>query len=517
MEGNYLAALGHLDRSLVTNAVNTKARNLKSAILRKQDKAEQALELSRGTMKADPLDVWACFEVYLANLTLGNASAAGEAMSTMDEKFRDYVQTWLELSLDYAASGMWEDAIQVLKHTEGAARQYPLVDYYLGYIHLRMNNRELAKEAFRQASLKPADYCFPFRLESIRILETALEMNPSDARACFYLGNLLFEKQPGKAIQAWERSRELAGDFSLTHRNLGWAYYKVDKNIEKAIASYEKAISLNHQDQRLLYELDLVYADGRVSPEKRLNLLQEHHEVIAENNVADALSREVMLLVQLGRYDEALEIAENNYFRQWEGVSKAYSSYVDAYLLRGFNHYRQGRFEQALKDFQSALRYPDNMMVAEPYRGGRSAQVHYYIATAYDALGERGKAEAHYRMSVEKRQNKELSENNYYQALSMAGLDEEEGARKVFDGLIELGRNRLENPEEDFFAKFGERQTEADKKAEAHYLIGLGYLGLKDKDAARMELAQAVELDLNHIWAAALLSRLEKHEVTLIK
>jgi tetratricopeptide (TPR) repeat protein len=125
--------------------------------------------------------------------------------------------------------------------------------------------------------------------------------------------------------------------------------------------------------------------------------------------VADALSREVMLLVQLGRYDEALEIAENNYFRQWEGVSKAFSSYVDAHLLRGINNFNSGKYKEALSDWINALIYPENMMVAQSYRGGRESQVYYYLGTVYDKLRNNKKAKEMWELSVARKQDPQLS------------------------------------------------------------------------------------------------------------
>ena len=336
-----------------------------------------------------------------------------------------------------------------------------------------------------------------------------MEANPEDAMARYYLGNLLFEMQPERAMALWEKAAGLEQDFPTLCRNLGWACYKIRQDIPGAIRYYEKAVALDPDDQRLLYELDLVYADGRVAPEKRLKILQDHHQAIADNDVADALAREVMLLVQLGRYDEALEAANDYYFRQWEGVSKAYASYVDAHLLRGCEYTREGNTEAALEDYLAALEYPENMMVAEPYRGGRSAQVDYFIGTAYEKMGDLDKAKDHYLKSSTKRQQQDLSDIHFYKALALKKLNNTEEAGEIFEGLILLGRNSLENPEEDFFAKFGERQTADDKKADAHYLMGLGYLGQGDRISAENEFAEALRLNLNHIWAAALLSQIK--------
>ena len=43
----------------------------------------------------------------------------------------------------------------------------------------------------------------------------------------------------------------------------------------------------------------------------------------------------------------------------------------------------------------------------------------------------------------------------------------------------------------------------------AHYLVGLGYLGLEDRARARAELEQAARLDVYNLWARLMLSQLE--------
>jgi hypothetical protein len=47
--------------------------------------------------------------------------------------------------------------------------------------------------------------------------------------------------------------------------------------------------------------------------------------------------------------------------------------------------------------------------------------------------------------------------------------------------------------------------------------MGLGYLGQGENISAQKELAEAVRLNLNHIWAAALLSQIETGKtITLV-
>jgi tetratricopeptide (TPR) repeat protein len=513
MKGNYDKALDHLDHSISTNSNNTKAFNLKSAILRKTDKPEPALEINSKIMDYDLLDIWAMYENYQTHKELGEVQESQKTITILKSRMRDYIQTYLELSLEYANAGLWDEAIDVLSNPDlsldNADESYPMKYYYLAYFWLQKGDNDKAMDYFNQAVKMPSDYCFPFRLESISILETAIRMNPSDPKAPYYLGNLLYDLQPEKAISYWEKSRDIDDTFTLVHRNLGMAYYKTFNDMSASIASYDKAISLNHRDQRLLYEADLIHAAARTDPEKRLKLLQDHHEVIANNNVADALSREVMLLVQLGRYDDALNITENNYFRQWEGVSKAYSSYVDAHLLRGLINFNSGKYEEALKDYLNALTYPENMMVAQSYRGGRESQVYYFLGTVYEKMEKNKKAKEMWELSVIRRQNPQFSENHFYRALSLNKLGKTTEATDIFNGLIELGNKRLDVPDIDFFAKFGERETADDRKSEAHYLIGLGYLGQGMNNDAKPEFAEAVRLNINLIWAAEYLKELK--------
>ncbi|HDS08223.1 MAG TPA: hypothetical protein ENO05_11425, partial [Bacteroides sp.] len=412
-----------------------------------------------------------------------------------------------------AGAGLWDEAIFVLEELypggDDLRNANPMAYYFLGHFWLQKGEEQEALACFKRAAEQSPDYCFPFRLESIGILEEAQALNPADARAPFYLGNLLFDMQPERALRAWERSVELDDTYWLAHRNLGMAYDRVEQNPSLAVGHYLEAIKLKPDDQRLLYELDLIRAAAREDPGTRLELLARHHDVIADNHVSDALAREVMLLVQLGRYEEALQVMEENKFKQWEGVSKAYNSYVDAHLFLGWRLMQEGKYEEALKHMQDAGKFPDYMMVAKPYRGGRSAEVHFFTGTVYEAMGKARQAREHYQVCVEERQNLSLDGNHFYRAMGLQKLGMENEAGGIFEDLIALGEQRLGSTEADFFAKFGERETADDKMAEACYLIGLGCMGRGDNDRAARMFSEAVRLNINHVWAAKYLDQIQ--------
>jgi len=208
-----------------------------------------------------------------------------------------------------------------------------------------------------------------------------------------------------------------------------------------------------------------------------------------------------LLLVQMGRYDKALAICNSRSFPQWEGVDKIYGSYLNAYLLMGYKNLKAGKYKEALKDGLTALQYPTNMMVAPEYRGGRECEVYYFVGAVYEKMGDHAKALEYWNTGINLRQRDYFSEISFYKAMCLKNAGKSDEADKIFDGLIGVGKAKIEKEDIDFFEKFGERQTPDDRRADGHYLIGLGYLGKNIQKEAKQEFSEAVRLNINHIWA----------------
>jgi tetratricopeptide (TPR) repeat protein len=508
IEGDYRKALEFIGRSLVLNSMNLRARNLKAALLRKTGRMNEAAAIVSEIVLVDPLNFWALNERYLQTKEWGAADKAAERLSDLEKKLRDDVQNYLELVVDYGNCGLWDEAIDVLSRMESHGSRFPMTYYYLGYYLEKSGVGDKAIEYYKKASQMPSDHCFPFRWESRDVLEQALKKNPGDPKAFYYLGNLLFDHQPEEAIKRWEKSVALDSGFALAYRNLGLAYARIKNDVFRAIKSMETAQRLSPSEPRLYCELDLLYEAGGVSSEKRLALLMENHETVKLRD--DALSREIGLQVQLGEYDRAIELLENHHFNVWEGGGRIHSVYVDAYLLRGHEYFYSKDYANALKSFLRALEYPENLEVGKPVRGGEEPRVQYFIGTAYEAQGERIKAKDYYEKAVE--QERSWSELSYYQGMSYLRLDRKDDAARIFLGLMEFAKTRLEaTTDMDFFAKFGEKQSAANRRAQTHYLLGLSYLGNGDKTKAKAEFEKALELDIDHIWAEYYLASLAKN------
>jgi len=508
-KADYAKALEHADRALSANTLNTKALNLKAAALRRMGRYAEAAQVAAAALSIDPLDFLAGNELYLARSAAGATAEAREALGAVRAKMRGAPQAYLETALDYGNWGLWDEAIGVLARFDDASEDKsatsPMVYYHLGYFHEQKGNGPESSRFYRLGGKMRADYCFPFRLESAAVLQRAIVQNPQDAHAYYYLGNLLYDRQPEAAVRAWEKSRALDDTLATVHRNLALAYAQVEKNLPKAMASLEQALARDKSDPRLYLELDQLQEQAGTPPQKRLARLESNQEVVLQRD--DGAQQEIILYVELEQYDKALDLLRRRHFHVWEGGGDIHDVYINALLLRGQQQFKHQRYREALKDFEAALEYPENLEVGRPEHSVRDAEIYYHLGSAEEALGDAAKARALYAQAVARKV--EAPEIRYFQGLALGKLGEAAQAASVFAELVKSGKQELEATSDmDYFAKFGERRSEAARTAHAHYLMGLGYLGQGNRPEAKAEFEKVIERNVNHLGARTQLAAL---------
>ncbi len=523
-KGNYTAALEHLERSLSANLLNNRALCLKAAVLRKTGRPDAAAEVAHLLLADDPLEHWAANELVLAYRQMGRVDEAAALLDSLNTRMRDSFQSYLELAADYGGCGLWDEASAVLERSLemygtfagynalGVSNSLSLTDgskamayYYLGYSNEMLGNESLAASYYKQGSSQPSTLVFPFRLESIFVLNKAIAANPSDPMPRYYLGNLLFDLQPQRALALWEQAAELGGDFSTLHRNIALGYSRLKNDRTQAIASLERAHELEPDDAQILLELDQIYeADGK-QPALRLALLEKCQPVVDGHD--GILAREVVLYARQGRLDRAIELLTSHTFAVWEGSGNIHNVWVDALLTRGRARLEAGNHSGALQDFKLALSWPANLAVGRPRDGGREPEATYYIGRAYAAMGQNDEARKQYSRAVQN-VGRSVSELAYTQALAHLELGQRDKAEKIFKELESNGRKMLGGDSSvDYFAKFGKQRSENLRMADAHYLLGLGLLGQGNMEAAKAEFSKALEQNINQLGAAAQLGR----------
>jgi tetratricopeptide (TPR) repeat protein len=467
---------------------------------------EEAASIVTAVRRADPLDFWSLHELYLLQVSDGDAASARESAAALDALLDGSVPNLLELAMDYANCGFWKEAAAVLgpRVLAGRLAANPLPAYAFAYVLDKTGQKENALKILRQAAALAPDYVFPFELEFIDIFEWARKENPADPRAPYYLGNLLFDLQPEKAIGAWEKSRSLDPSFAGVNRNLGLAYARVRNDLSSAVAGLERALATNKTDARLYYELDVLYEAAGADPRRRLARLEASHNVVAGND--NALAREVGLLLLAGRADRALEILGTHHFHVWEGGGEVHGLWVEANIAAGRRQLERRSYRRALDSFMNALSYPENLDVGPPSSGPGSPKIYYFIGLVHKLLGNAAEAAASFGKAAAFRPG--FSEQTYYLGMALMKLGRDSEAAGQFVGLVQRARESLASaPAMDFFEKFGERQSASVRQANLHFLAGLGLAGQRKDLEAAAEFEKTLALDRNHLEARRFLKK----------
>ena len=502
--GQLKQALNFVRHSLSVNALNSKARNLRAAILRRLGRSGEAEKLVRKTLELDPLDFRAMAEAMFLDRPEIKSFSNG-AFSLM---FRNN-QTCLDVAFDYAEAGLWNEAKGLLeKHIASLAKEeqtYPMVLYALGYLNERSGEGEKAREYFDRAAKAPPDYCFPARLEEMLVLQEAIRANVRDAKAHYYLGNLLYDKRRREeAIHHWERSCQIDASFAIPWRNLGIAWHNVRGDAERALDCYEKAFRADTTDARSLYELDQLCKRTGVPPDKRLTRLELNRSLV---DLRDDLVVELVTLYnQTGESKQALQLLSDRRFHPWEGGEGLVSGqYVAAHLLLGRQALKTGNAREALEHFEAARNYPENLGEAK-HLLTLETHLDYFSGLALQELGRDEEAREYWNKAAQTETSN--SDMTFYKALALRELENESQAVLLLNDLLEFTSRQIHaTPTIDYFAtslpNFLLFDDDLKKRNQIHcrYLAGLAKLGLGRTEEAVADLREVLALDINHLSA----------------
>ena len=510
----YMEALELVEKSLNRNTRNYKARDLKVALLRKLGQLEEAEQFAKETIQLDSADFGAYNERYLLHLARGEQKQAEAVRNGLTSLMRNDVHNHIALAVDYLHCGLYEEGADVLQRLVLDTKQnvYPMLHYYLGYHYEKLGRAELAEAHLQEARAATPDYCFPNSLEDLVVLESALAANPGDAKAHYYLGNLLYDKKRHcDAIRHWEAAREVDDTYATVHRNLALAYYNTLGRPEQALSSLEKAFACNAGDARVLYELDQLYKKVGYAPEQRLMRLESHWELVTARD--DLYLEYVTLLNTMKRHEKAITLLAERKFHPWEGgEGKVTGQYVFAHVELGKYYLHAQQTKDAIETLKKALTYPENLGEGK-LLGTHENNIYYFLGCAYERLGLTEEAAEPFRTAAQGLEepasamfyNDQPADMIFYQGLAWLKLAKPKEAKRRFNKLIDYGEQHLfDNVKIDYFAvslpDFLVFEDDLNKrnKVHCHYMMGLGQLGLQDFKKAETEFAQALELDANH-------------------
>lgn len=493
-------ALDHIERSLRADTDNLNARNLKTVILQKMSRDAEAEKFLENTRLLDPLDIFSHF------LASGKSPVDG--------------QQRLDLAFDLQRAGLLADALSILSvpHSGDRDGTAALLLYAKAHVLHRLEREEESKSAYRAAAAADVDYVFPSRLEEMLLLQEAVRVNPDDARAPYYLGNLLYDRRRHQeAIALWERATKLDPSLPTTWRNLGFGYYNVMHDSQRALDAFAHARKLAPSDARILYEQDQLLKRVGEPLENRLAALEQYPDLVKQR---DDLSVEFASLYNsTGRPDHALTVLLPRRFQPWEGgEGLVLTQYVRANLLLGQRALKVGDTREALKCFEAAGSPPQSLSETKHLLMNLS-MIDYWLGVAYAESSQPAKASTHWERAAKSRgdfqqmQVQNISDTTYWSAMSLRRLGQEKEARILFQKIFDYGiALEQQKPKIDYFATslpamlLFDEDVDQRQKITTHFLQAQALLGLGEINKAVNLLRQVHDLDHSHAGAIDLLN-----------
>jgi len=480
-------ALDHVKKALSSNARHMKARTLNALLLRELGRTEEAESIEAESLRIDPLH-----EYQHGYITGMNDNPC------------------IEYAIDLIDGGFYTQAAELLKLHGG---EYPLLRYYLAYVYLLMGENEKAADEQAFSSSLNRDGCFPHRLEDIIVLQSALQENPKDAAAHYYLGNLWYDKrQYEAAIKHWEASREADPSFPTVHRNLSLAYFNKKNDSAAALSAMQTAFSLDQTDARVFMELDQLLKRLGKDYHSRLERLEKHIKLVETRD--DLYLEYVTALNALGHHEKALKKISARQFHPWEGgEGKISAQYLLCLTELAEANMNGDDIPCAVSLLERALLpYPENLG-----EGRLCGTVHnrilYLMGICMRRLGNETSAKEWFTKAAAgisepagmMYYNDQPPETIYYQGLALQALGRENEANEKFGKLTAYAdKHENDNIRIDYFAvslpdlNIFEDDLNRRNRVHCQFMRALGALGLGDLKTASSSFENVYKEDSNH-------------------
>jgi tetratricopeptide (TPR) repeat protein len=346
-------------------------------------------------------------------------------------------------------------------------------------------------------------------------LQYAQKLNPEDAFAFYYLGNLWYDKrQYDDAISCWKQAAALNQQFPTVFRNLAIASYNKLNDSKAALKYLEKAYQLNEKDTRILMELDQLYKRLNRSPDERLAFMLSHKDAAESRD--DMYLEKAAIYNFRGEFEKAYNMIMDRRFHPWEGgEGKVSGQYLYSLIGMARLDLKNNLFNEAIEKLKKAQIYPHNLGEGK-LPGIQENDVFYWLGCAYEGLGE----DANAKMSFHKATvgvsvpnaamfyNDQQPDKIFYQGLAWQKLGNQARAMEIFNSLVNYGiAHKDDDVLIDYFAVslpdllIFEDDLKKRNHIHCEFMMGLGYLGLQRLTEAEDAFKEVLGADTMHFGA----------------
>ena len=358
----------YADKALDHNTFNLNARKVKLISQRKNNRTSEFDKEYNAVLKIDPLNHFAQIEEQL--------SANNDPLVLPVNITNEFPEeTVLELAIYYESIGLTEEAIRVLKLYQAHVK----TDLWAAYL-LQDVEPIKSKEHLTTALQSPIDFIFPYRTETIPVLNWAIAQKNSHWKLKYYLAqNYLAVGQKEKGLQLLKACGNMP-DSDIFYRFRAKILENEDYvNNEK---DYLRALQLNDSDWKLREELVQFYLSNDKN-ELAFKWAGKSFGKYPKNaNIGLIYAKSAL---RVDQYDEAIRTLKDIHILPFEHASESKKIYNEAHILMALGYMENKKYSKAIALLESSKEWPENLGVGKPFHVDDRLQ-DYLLAFCYQSL-----------------------------------------------------------------------------------------------------------------------------------
>jgi tetratricopeptide (TPR) repeat protein len=480
-KGRLEEAAKHLETAIGVNGHHLSARGMLALVRRARGDRQRAMEQITALERLDPTSHVAQAEKLFLT---GDKGAQAELLRLMGGQSQEAINA----SGFYRRLNRWKEAVEILRLVEknnrdpwGTPAEF---HYILAHCLSKSGAGQEAAASLEKARASAGNVDrFPYREDSEPALTFAVETDPRDAVARFYLACLQYHlERPEDAIRNWEAAVAASPNDFRSRRALGLAYAEQGHGIEKAAAQLEKAIHADPAHVRTLNDLSTIYAQAGRFDEQLAVLKKALARSPNDDNLAEGVLTANLIK---GAYGEADKLIASHRFGPRHRSYGLRDKYRFMRYAMGAAAFKKGDASEAVKQFEAALNPPVSLGV-DDFTSQTSPRRDYYIGRAYEAQGRAEEARRAYERAVTGVENlsgdaDSWSSENFHMVLALERLGRKDEAVRLAQRFENYARSQFDS-------------TRPLRRAESRYLLALVAKRGGRVDEAKRLMEEAVKV-----------------------
>lgn len=347
---NYRRANQYAHKALDFNTYNLNARKVLLVTARKLGDKIGFDQHVKKLLEIAPLDHFTTVEKSF----MASNELSYEVLENITNEFP--AETSLNLALQYQSLGLLEEALKVLQLHPKSTKNL----LWSAYI-LRQKNDDKSKTLLDQVVSFSTEFVFPYRRETIPVLEWASKQN-TDWKLQYYLAQNYLTAglaQKGKALL---KSLGYVPDTATFY--LFRAKILDDVDVFDQEKDYLKAQELSPNDWKIWEELIQFYLKNKDYEAAIKTSTNAYKKFLANYNIGLAHAKS---LLNRERYTEVINVLEKIRVLPYEHASESRKIYEGAHIGLAQSYIGKKNFKKAITILEQSKKWPENIGVGKPY------------------------------------------------------------------------------------------------------------------------------------------------------